>query len=249
MSIRDSLIRLVELQAAEVELRQLESALAALPAERQALRSEIDAARRSVAAAEAAREECLKHRRKLEGELKDVETKLDKYREHELQVKTNEQLWALQAEMRTVQDKIGGIETGILEEMERADALASKITAAKAELATEERRVAEAVAQVDARDTEMQGQASSDRERIGQLRLLVGDLLDTYDRVKNVRGGIGISEVTEAGNCSACQVRLRPQVALEATKMVEPVQCDSCKRLLFSRSALELPSSVQVAAD
>lgn len=249
MSIRDSLRRLVELQAAEIELRQLEAALGALPAERRTLRDEVEGARAAVQAAEAAREDCLKHRRKLEGELKDVEAKLDKYREHELQVKTNEQLWALQAEMRTVQERIGAIETGILEEMERADALGERIVAAKATLAAEEKRVAEALAEVDARDAEMQSRASGDRERIAQLRVLVGEILEIYDKVRSVRAGIGISEITEAGTCSACQVRLRPQVTLEVTKMEAPLQCDSCKRLLFSRQALELPSSMQVAAD
>lgn len=249
MSIRDSLARLVELQAAEIELRRLEATLATLPAERQALRAEIAAARDAVTAAEEARESGLKQRRRLEGELKDAEGKLDKYREHEMQVRTNEQLWALQTEMRGVEAKIGAIETSILEEMERVDGLDRQIIEAKADLAAEERRVAEVLAEVDARQSEMQARAAADRQQIAELRILISDGLDIYDRVANARGGVGISEVTEAGNCSACQVRLLPQLTVEANRLEALVQCNNCKRLLFSRTALEMPSSLQVTAD
>lgn len=249
MNIRDSLARLVGLQAAEIELRRLEATLATLPAERQALRSQVEAARITVTVAEAAREDGLKQRRRLEGELKDAEAKLDKYREHEMQVKTNEQLWALQGEMRTAAAKISAIETGILEEMERVDVLQRQIDQAKTELANDQRRVAEALAEIDADDARMRAQAAADRQQIAELRLLISDGLDVYDRIKSARAGIGISEVTEAGNCSACQVRLRPQITVEANKMEGLVQCDNCKRLLVSRSALELPASVQVTAD
>jgi predicted nucleic acid-binding Zn-ribbon protein len=249
MSIRDQLARLVELQVSELDLRKLEATLAEFPRERSRLESEIKAARELVATAEAEREESGKRRRALEGELQDAEARVDKYREQELQVKTNEQLWAIQAEIRGVQAEIEGIETRILEEMERADASAAAIRQATASLAETEQRVASAKADVDAREKEVLAAVEKDRAEIEQLRAGVGDLLDAYDRVKAVRAGVGIAEIGPDGNCQACRVRLRPQLVLEANRLEEVCQCENCRRILFSRSALDLPSTLQLTAD
>ena len=249
MSIRDQLARLVELQVAELELRQLEATLAEFPAQRSGLQAEVDQARELISAAEATRDDSAKHRRTLEGELQTAETRIDKYREQEMQVKTNEQLWAIQGEIRGVEAEVERIETGILEEMERADAGSRAIEAAKQQLSATEARVAAAIAQVDEREKQAVAEAERDRTRIQELREGVGELLDPYDRVKSVRAGVGIAEIGPDGNCQACRVRLRPQLVLEAGRMDEPCQCENCRRILFSRSALDLPDSLELTAD
>lgn len=249
MSIRDQLARLVELQVAELDLRQLEATLAEFPAQRSRLQAEVDQAREFISAAETSRDDSAKHRRTLEGELQAAEARIDKYREQEMQVKTNEQLWAIQGEIRGVQEEVERIETGILEEMERGDAGSRAIEEAKRELKDTEARVAAAIAEVDDRESQVLARAEHDRARIQELREGVGELLDPYDRVKSVRAGIGIAEIGPDGNCQACRVRLRPQLVLEAARMDEVCQCENCRRILFSRSALELPDTVQVTAE
>lgn len=249
MSIRDQLARLVELQVAELDLRKLEARLAAFPREREKLDAEVEAARAAVKQGETDREESGKRRRTLEGELQTAEARVDKYQEQELQVRTNEQLWAIQAEIRGVREEIGRVETKILEEMERADAAASAIAAAQVRLKEVEQRVAAANADIDAREQEVMAAVAKDRAEIDELRAGVGDLLDTYDRLKAVRGGVGVAEIGPDGNCQACRVRLRPQLVVEANKLEELFQCENCRRILFSRTALDLPESLQLTFD
>jgi predicted nucleic acid-binding Zn-ribbon protein len=249
MSIRDQLARLVELQVAELELSQLEATLAEFPAQRSGLQAEVDKARELISAAETSRDDSAKHRRTLEGELQTAEARIDKYREQEMQVKTNEQLWAIQGEIRGVEGEVERVETGILEEMERADAASRAIETAQQELKTTEARVAAAIAQVDDSESKVLARVEHDRTKIQELRGGVGELLGVYDRVKSVRAGVGVAEIGPDGNCQACRVRLRPQLVLEASQMEEPCQCENCRRILFSRAALELPDSLQLTAD
>jgi len=248
MKIREQLNRLVELQVAELDLRRLEATLADLPARQHAAEQRIEQARARIAEAEARREDNLKDRRQLEGQLQDIEAKVEKYREQEMLVKTNEQLWALQAEIRQSQQQAGAIEERILEEMESADALRDDIGKRQEELAQIEAEVAAQLVELEQQRVAWEQQRQEAGARIASIGAQIGeDLLALYGRVKGVRGGVAVAEARD-GTCLACNVRLRPQLYLEVLNMDRPVQCDNCKRILFSREALELPSSVQIVA-
>ena len=41
-----------------------------------------------------------------------------------------------------------------------------------------------------------------------------------------------VSEIRD-GHCQACQVRLRPQLIMEARKGERVLQCESCSRILY----------------
>lgn len=249
MSVRDQLTRLVELQAAEIDKRRVDAEIGALPGARAALQAQVEQARAMVSAAEEDREASLKRRRAFEGQLQEVEAKLDKYREQEMLVKTNEQLWAIQEEMKGAQSQISSIEEGILEEMERADGCVSTIQEAGEQLARVEAEVAETGRELDARQASLESESAEAATRIEAIRAEADqDLLAKYDRVASVRNGVAIAEAV-GQNCSACNVQIRPQVSLEVHKMEETLQCDNCKRILFSREALQLPAELQVATE
>lgn len=249
MSVRDQLTQLTRLQDAELRVGQIEKELASLPGQRSERQLRITEAKASIAAAEAEREESLRTHRLREGELQDVEGKIDKCREREMLVRTNTQLWAVQAEINQAQKAASRVETKILEEMERADQLESEIQRRGADLQETERATQLELEGIDQRQADLE----IDRARLtieaDELRITVdADLQARYERVKARRGGVAIGEVAD-GTCQACNVRLRPQLWLEVLNMEAPVQCDSCQRILFARDALALPSSIKVAID
>lgn len=248
MSIRDDLTRLVELQSAENARRRLESDLADLPAERERLRKANEVAVAKVARVEQEREESLKERRQLEGELQGAEAQVDKYREQEMMVKRNEELWAIQKEIKAVQEKIDRLESGILEQMEAADQGAEEIEDAKRDAERVAAEVKEEIGRVDGRERELNADLERIRGEIEELRAATGDdALDRFDRIAKMREGVAMAEMA-GGGCSQCQVRQRPQLALEVVKMSDLKQCENCKRILFDRDALELPSDMSVGA-
>lgn len=249
MNIREELTRLVALQEAESVRRELEAELASFPAERDRLRRRIAVAEQAVAEAAALGEASVKERRRLEGELQTAEAQIDKYRDQEMRVKRNEELWAVQKEIATVQEKIDGFEHGILEAMEAADGAAAAVAQAKEAQARVAAAVAEDIAEVDRREAKVTGRLAEVGAEIERIRAAAdGDALAIFDRVVSVRNGIGVAEMHD-GACSACQVHQRPQLALEVQKMQELRQCEHCKRVLYLREALELSSDVSVASD
>lgn len=249
MSIRDQLRDLVELQVAELDLRRLDTELAALPAERERLRKRIRGAEEAVKAAESEQQESQTARRQLEGELQTAEAKVDKYREQEMLVRRNEELWAIQGEIAGVQKKISGLEEQILEEMEAADTWKERIRDRKQELEAVRAAVDRDLQSVDAREQELRSEREQVIARIDARRQAVDEeILTLYERIRDARAGLGVAEMVDSG-CSACQVRQRPQLVVEVNKMAGVRQCGNCKRILFSRDALELPSDVRVAAD
>lgn len=248
MSVREQLTRLVQLQVTELALRRVESELGAIPADRAAAQEKVDAARAGVAAAEAELEANRKSLRQHEGELQEAETDRDRYREHELRVKTNEQLWALQGEMRQALGVIDAVEETILEEMESADALGVAIQQCQRDLGQAETEVEVTLRDLAAKQVRLEQERVQASDRIGALETEVDEeLLAKYRRL-STRAGVALAEALD-GTCLGCHVRLRPQLYLEVLSLEAPVHCDSCKRILYSREALKLPSSVQSIVD
>jgi predicted nucleic acid-binding Zn-ribbon protein len=248
MSFRDELERLVRLQAAELQARDFQAQIDGLPAAREACQVRVHEAEAVVKSAEAARDQSQAEHRRLEGELKAAEAQIDKYREQEMQVKTNQQLWAIQDEIKTVQDRIGTIEEQIIERLEAADGFVVTIKDCQADLAVAKTDAAAEIAVIDARERELADSLASENADAAQIRSeTAADVLALYDRIAAVRGGVGVAEGVD-GRCMACNVRLRPQIWVSVLNLSEPQQCDACKRIVFARDTLTLPSTVQVDA-
>ena len=248
MSVRDDLLSLVQLQAAELLLAKVEAELEKLPAARSALEGKTNAARAAVKVAKGDLEDSSMERRRLEGGLQDVEQRIEKYRDQELLVKTNEQLWAIQAEIKTVQNEIVRAEEGILEEMERADQLGIVIEARQAELQRSDEQEQKGQRELEQRQQQLDSRRAELEARVnGFSQYVPEELRERYERVKRVRLDVGVAECV-AETCLACNFKLRPQLYLEVRNLETVCQCDNCSRLLFSRASLDLPSDVEVVS-
>ncbi len=71
--------------------------------------------------------------------------------------------------------------------------------------------------------------------------------LTNYNRVSKLRGGQALSQVIN-GTCSACRMRLRPQVHSLVRQGIGIHTCDNCGRILFYRPETEAPASVERAS-
>ncbi len=55
-----------------------------------------------------------------------------------------------------------------------------------------------------------------------------------YRRIADARRGLGLAEAKDE-LCTACHVRIRPQVLADILRTGDIFVCDSCSRILFSR--------------
>ncbi len=64
------------------------------------------------------------------------------------------------------------------------------------------------------------------------------NILSQYERIRESRNGQGIATI-DGESCSGCNMVLRPQLIVQATKCKELVYCDNCSRILFNKKGIE----------
>ena len=226
----EHLIHLQELDLAaerhrrrETDIPQLQSALDARLAARAAA---VDTAKARIAESQTAR-------REVEKDLAAVQSRLNKFKNQLMEVKTNKEYQAMQKEMSVAEQEISDLETRMLERMEEADSLAVELKTAQAALAAEQ---AEITRERQALESE-RGTVADDLKRLSEERvttaaLVSADALALFERLAHNRRGLAMAEARH-GLCTVCHVRLRPQVFNEARRNAGIVQCDSCTRILY----------------
>ncbi|HZQ24756.1 MAG TPA: C4-type zinc ribbon domain-containing protein [Terriglobales bacterium] len=230
--------KLLHLQQADREIRRLNDEVAALPKRVLAIEQKLagtqailEKAKASVKADEAAR-------RKYEAAIQELQTKISKYRDQSLDVKTNEQYKALLGEIQFAEQEIRANEDKILELMVNAESREKEVKAAEAELKQETAEIEKEKADARQRTAEDEKQLAEWNAKRDQLRQgIAPDLLRQFERVSHFRGS-GIAEVRDH-KCMGCQVMLRPQTYNEVRSGKEVVSCDSCQRILYFDPANE----------
>ena len=226
----EHLIHLQELDLAaerhrrrEADIPQLQSALDARLAARSAA---VDTVKTRIAASQTGR-------REVEKDLAAVQSRLSKFKNQLMEVKSNKEYQAMQKEMSVAEQEISDLETRMLERMEEADSLAIELKTAQAALAAEQ---AEITRERQALETE-RGTVADDLKRLSEERastaaLVSAEALALFERLAHGRRGVAMAEARD-GLCTVCHVRLRPQVFNEARRNTGIVQCDSCTRILY----------------
>src|SRR5437763_76190 len=230
---------LLKLQDVDKEIRRLQDEVAELPKRvapiEQKLagtKAQLDKAQAAVKADEAAR-------RKYDANITELRTKISKYRDQSLDVKTNEQYKALLHEIQFAEKEITANEDKILELMVNADTRDKEVKAAQADLKAETAEIEREKEQARQRTAEDEKLLSEWRAKRDEMRSGIGEnLLRHYERVSKFRGS-GISEVRDH-KCMACRVMLRPQTYNEVRSGTQTIVCDSCQRVLYYNPAEEM---------
>jgi len=230
---------LLRLQEADKEIRRLQDEIAEFPKRVAAIEQKLAGTKAQIEKAQAATKADDAARRKHETSITDLRSKISKYRDQSLDVKTNDQYKALLHEIQFAEKEIASTEDKILELMVDADTRANEVKAAQAELKAEAAEIEKEKEQARQRTAEDEKLLAEWRAKRDQLRAGIdADLLRHYERVAKFRG-TGISEVRDH-KCMACQVMLRPQTYNEVRSGQQTVYCDSCQRVLYLNPADEL---------
>jgi uncharacterized protein len=226
----EHLIHLQELDLAAERYRRRETDI---PGLQSALDARLAARTAAVDAVKARIAESQVGRREVERDLAAVQSRLSKFKNQLMEVKTNKEYQAMQKEMSVAEQEISDFETRMLERMEEADVLAIELKTAQATLAAEQ---AEITRERQALEHE-RGSLADDLKKVSDDRartaaLVSAQALALFERVAQGRRGLAMAEARD-GLCTVCHVRLRPQVFNEARRNAGIVQCDSCTRILY----------------
>jgi predicted nucleic acid-binding Zn-ribbon protein len=229
--------RLIALQRLDTTADAARRKLADEPEYVKALEARLEAARRRVAAAKDAVAVNQAARREIEKDVAMHQSRLSKFRETAMAVKTNVEYHAVQKEIGYAQGEIKTLEDKVLERMLEADELTSALKKAEADLAAEQKTADADRKAITAEHAALQ----SSVERIAAERAqLVGALdksvLAMFEQVAKKRNGVAVAEAKD-GICTICHVRLRPQVFNTVRRNDAITQCDSCNRVLYFAAA------------
>jgi predicted nucleic acid-binding Zn-ribbon protein len=223
----------IELQQLDQKIAELTAQIDALPAQIQTLETQLN---EFIHAHEDRKQRLTrnqKERRDLEAEIQGIQTRISKHKDQLYEVKTNEQYRAMLKEIEGEEGKIRGIEDQVLEKMIEAEQLEKLIREAASRLESEKARVAGEVKQLKAlRQTDEEERERLEKQRQGDASTLEAGVLDLYERVRKVRRGQAVAEVREEC-CTACNVRLRPQLFNEVRANEALLCCESCDRILY----------------
>lgn len=236
--------RLIRLQQLDTFAEEARRRIAEQPQRAEALDARLTHAREEVASAKQRLADSQAVRRAVEKELAIVQSRLSKFKDQLMEVKTNREYQAMQKEIEVAQNEVRAMEDRVLERMLEADDLTALVKRAEAALAAEQAAVA---ADRRAMDQEIASLQEGLDRAAETRRVLIAEIeprvLATFEQVARGRKGIGIAEA-RAGHCTICHVRLRPQAFNEIRRNDSIIQCDSCQRILYFRG--EAPAEPRV---
>lgn len=174
-------------------------------------------------------------------ELGALEETRKHYQDSLMQVKNQREYAAVLKEIDAAKASIGEHEEAILASMDEVETLKTDLEARAAHIETERSIVETERVAIEAAVTEARARieaATAERSQIEST--LPGPLVANVRRVEEGRRGIFLVKA-ERESCSACHVRLRPQVYQEIRQAAKIHACGSCRRYLFHESLLSPP--------
>jgi predicted nucleic acid-binding Zn-ribbon protein len=231
--------KLLELQVADQEIRKLQDEIAELPKRITVIEQKLAGTKAHLEKARTAAKADEANKKKYESAIQDLQSKISKYRDQSLDVKTNDQYKALLHEIQFAEQEIRINEDRILEVMVNVEAREKDVKAAEIELKAETAEIEkekEDARRVTAEDQKKLVEWNTKRDGLRQG--VSADLLRHYERVMKFRGS-GLAEVRDH-KCMGCQVMLRPQTYNEVSIGEKLTVCDSCQRVLYFNPANEV---------
>src|SRR5436190_18495285 len=242
--MNQDLKQLIRLQSIDLAIQELRANIDKFPGISKALDEQLKAAQAGVEHAKERSKNNQSSRKKLESEISTIESKISKYRDQMMAVKTNEEYRALQHEIEHAQSGIRKIEDEILNLMMEAESSQGDIKAAEARLKEDQQKVEQErkhLTEVNQRDLSALESYLKERKEIEAS--ISSDLLPHYERVRKHRGGIAVAPARNEV-CEICQVRIRPQVFQEIRRNDQIIACDACQRILYYPDNLDHPFEV-----
>jgi uncharacterized protein len=236
--VNPDLRNLVALQELELRIASLQKQIFDIPNKAQAFENELRRLRSEFQTRSAHMKELTNHRRMLEGQVDTTKSKLSRLKDQLMAVKTNKEYTAMLHEIQMAEEQIRAEEDKILEIMEEMETKENHIKDAEQELNKKSAELQDSIKKTNESAPQLESELVKLREEKALKESQVGmDLLARYRRIAEARKGIALAEAKDE-LCSACHVRIRPQMYADLIRTQTIQVCDSCSRLLFHRESL-----------
>jgi len=220
-------------QQLDSEIYHAHVSLEEIPAERAQLKSEMELEKTHLNELEKSLKDIQLKLKEKELELAQKETQIKKLEGQLSQVKTNKEYAALQQEISSLKADNSVLEEGIIHVLDEVDA-------AREEVRNEKEKVAVVTKSFQDKDLEKANYEKSLQVRLADLKKqreesvaqLPPELGELYNRITVKKQGLALAAVS-GEVCSACQMKLRPQLINDIRLGEQIVVCENCSRILY----------------
>ena len=225
--------KIIELQKIDSQLQEIAELLGDLPVKVDKLKEEELSLTKSIDNGKNRLKELELNSSKLENQIKDINSKIEKHKDQLFLVTNNKQYDALQLEIDHLKTELDQLEITSLEYLEEKEQLIEKVK-------SEEENLGSLSDDLVERRTKLEGlmDESSDKktklesDRNNQIVNIDQSILSQYERIQNARGGISVVQVNSSA-CGGCGAFIPPQIISEVRLGENTQTCDSCSRFLY----------------
>jgi len=236
----DVIEKLLVLQDRDRNILKFRDELARIPAERAELHARLAAAQASLESGKTRVKQIESDRKKLELDVEAKKQQIERYSAQQFQTKKNEEYRALSHEIETCRQIIIQLEDQELELMERAEQAQKEVAAATQAAAGAKRTIDSRLADLAAREKNVQQEVGALETNRGELAAAVDDSTrHRYERLLKQKGQnvmVGIQH----GVCGGCHMQLSRQVIVLCRADAELVTCPNCGRILYYTRDMDL---------
>jgi hypothetical protein len=236
--VNPDLRNLIALQDLELKITGLQKQVTDIPELVQGFDKELRRIREEHEALVARSKELVNHRRTLEGQADLSRSKLSRLKDQLMAVKTNKEYTAMLHEIQMAEEQIRLEEDKILEIMEEMESKEKDLKGAEQEMKKKSAELQESIRNANDSAPLLEADLEKLRQEKAAMESQIGaELLSRYRRIAEARKGVALAEAKDE-LCSACHVRIRPQMYAELLRTDNIHACDSCSRILFFREGV-----------
>lgn len=206
-----------------------------IPRRKSEIEAQLDGSRQKLATALDSKKHTEALLRDVELEIESLKDKITRYKNQQMEAKTNDQYRAFVKEIGVVESEIKALEDKEIRLMEDLEQGRAIVADCEERLKTEKTGIADELAELDERTADLNAQLDSlkdDRKRAAAL--CDKALLQRYTRIMNNKKDYGVVLVESGGHCGGCHMKLPPQVIHDARNPTKIVGCNFCGRIVYN---------------
>lgn len=244
--MKSELEKLIELQKTDTNIRKLKKAIETAEKRRADVEQEFEQHAFSIREIQAKRDAAQTERADLEKQISEARQYIVRADRNLKNAQNQKEYETAMRETDALQKQVAALETRALEKMTEIEEV-EKILAERAdEINSLESNRDAALADFDAevKKNRKEFEAES-KKRQDVFVTLPAQMASVYNRLaQRSRDGIAVAEVV-GGSCSACFMKLRPQMQVELKTSDRIITCESCTRILYTASSSETKAASQ----
>ena len=232
--MKEELVKLIELQKTDNDLRRLKNIIETADKRRAGIEQEFEQHAFSIRELQRRRESLKAEQLENENHLAENKTYLERAERNLKHAQNQKEYETAMREIDALQKLINNIETNLVETMSSLEEVEKELSDRADEINSLDSKRAEALESLDKELSAARSQFETlSAKRAAALATLPEDWAYTYDRLtQRNRDGIAVAEVVN-GSCSACHISLRPQMLVNVRSAKEVIICESCSRILY----------------